>query len=238
MSPPLDPLRDPAFAALRSRLQAQPIPEPSPDFTRRVMASLPPSRLSQTSWSTIALRVAATFAILLSIFVFNSARKHNVASAPPSPLDVLLAAQRADGGWSADPEERRSRYDTGVTALALLALMHTSPDPLAGPMAPSIRAGMDHLIRQQASDGRWRPDFSGARYTHYLATQAIASAARLPGADPSWKTAAGRAHPHLPSATQMALLNRHLATPDAFPPRWAEAGGPATHAALHLLRRP
>lgn len=238
MTPPLDPLHDPAFTALRARLQAQPIPEPSPDFTQRVMASLPPSRLSRTSWSTIALRVAAAFALLTTIFVINSAREHNVASSPPTPLEVLLAAQRADGGWSADPAATRPRYDTSVTALALLALVHATPDPLAGPMAPSIRAGLDHLIRQQAPDGRFRPDHSSPPFTQYLATKAMESAALLPGADPAWKTAAGRAKTHLPPATQMAMLNRHLANPDAFPPRWVEAGGPSTRAAIQLLKRP
>ncbi|HPC57789.1 MAG TPA: hypothetical protein PK689_02190 [Kiritimatiellia bacterium] len=238
MTPPLDPLHDPAFAALRDRLQAQAVPDPSPDFTQRVMAALPPTRPSRTAWSTIALRVAAALALLTSIFVFNSARKHNVASAPPDPLEILMAAQRADGGWSADPAATRPRYDTGVTALALLALVHAAPDPLAGPMAPSIRAGLDHLIRQQAPDGRFRPDHSSPPFTQYLATKAIESAALLPGADPAWKTAAGRAQTHLPPATQMAMLNRHLANPDAFPPRWVEAGGPATRAAIQMLKRP
>ena len=238
MTPPLDPLHDPAFAALRDRLQAQAVPEPTPDFTQRVMASLPPTRPSRTAWSTVALRGAAALALLTSIFVINSAREHNIASSPPTPLEILMTAQRADGGWSANPAENRPRYDTGVTALALLALVHASPDPLAGPMAPSIRAGMDHLIRQQAPDGRFRPDQSSPPFTQYLATKAIESAARLPGADPSWNTAAVRAQPHLPPATQMAMLNRHLANPDAFPPRWVEAGGPATRAAIQMLKRP
>ena len=35
----------------------------------------------------------------------------------------------------------------------------------------------------------------------------------------------------------MAKLNSHLAHPNAFPARWADAGGPVTLAAIQMLAR-
>lgn len=237
MTPPHDPLHDPQFADLRARLEAQAGPEPSADFTERVMARVQASSSSRWSISTVVLRTAAALVFLLSIYIIHTARQSQVASIAPSPVDILMAAQRRDGGWSADANQVRPRYDTGVTALAVLALIQTDSNPLEGPRQAAIRAGLDHLMRQQAPDGRFGPDFSGWKFTHYLATKALESGAALPSADPVWRMAAHRAKTHVPSETQMATLNHHLANPTAFPSRWAEAGGPATRTALQLLQR-
>ena len=148
-----------------------------------------------------------------------------------------MAAQRPDGGWSADALHPRPRYDTGVTALALLALMRHHPAPLQGPGAGAIRAGVDHLLRQQRPDGRLGDDYSGTPFTFYLAGMALQAASRLPGADPEWRMAADRARAHLPTSFQMARLNQTLAQPDSFPPRWADAGGPVAQTAIALLKR-
>ncbi|MDD2240215.1 MAG: hypothetical protein PHO14_02315 [Kiritimatiellae bacterium] len=238
MIPPPDPLQDSRFAALRARLEALAAPEPSADFTDRVMARVRAASTSRWSCSSVALRTAAALVVLLSLYVLHTARQRQVASLPPSPVEILMASQRGDGGWSADAAQMRPRYDTGVTALAVLALIQSDPHPLdEGPREAAIRAGLHHLLRQQTPDGRLAADFSGGAFTHYLATKAMESGAALPGADPAWHAAAHRAKPHLPSATQMATLNHHLANPAVFPARWAEAGGAATHTALHLLQR-
>lgn len=237
MTPPPDPLHDPQFADLLARLEAQTVPEPSADFTERVMARVQASSSSRWSISTVALRTAAALVFLLSLYVIHTAKQRQVASPPPSPVDILMAAQRRDGGWSADATHVRPRYDTGVTALAVLALIQTDTNPLEGPRQAAIRAGLDHLLHQQTSDGRFGPDFSGWKFTHYLATKAIEAGSALPGADPAWRAAACRAKTHVLPETQMATLNHHLANPAAFPARWAEAGGPVTHTALQLLQR-
>ena len=148
-----------------------------------------------------------------------------------------MASQRSDGGWSADVQNLRPRYDPGVTALALLALLHADPAVLQGPRADAIRAGIDHLLRQQQGDGRFGEDFSGTRFTQYLVGMALQAAAQLPHADPAWRTAANQIESHLPSEMQMAKLNNGLAHPMAFPPRWANAGGPVTIAAIQLLNQ-
>lgn len=231
-----DPLEDPRFTEVVARLRGQEMPEPSADFTARTMARLwhPPAR----SWTFagIAARAAAVLAFLLASGLWFVRTPIPRAESPP-PIDVLMAAQRSDGGWSADERNLRSRYDVGVTALALLALMHVDTAPLEGPLSAAVRAGVAHLLLQQHDDGRFGEDFSGAKFTQYLAGMALQTAAQLPGTEAAWRIAADRAEQHLPSRIQMAKLNGNLAHPEAFPPRWADVGGPVTLAALEMLKR-
>ena len=233
MSPAPDPLKDPRFADILSRLHGQAAPEPSADFSARTLARLrkPAPRFG---WSR-ALRAAAALALLLGAGLWIHRPAPVAISA--TPIDILMAAQRSDGSWSADAQNLRPRYDTGVTALVLLALIHSDPAALDGPQAAAIRSGMGHLLRQQGSDGRFDGDFSGAGFTQYLAGMALQAAARLPNADLAWRDASDRAALHLPPCIQMAKLNSSLAHPEAFPARWADAGGPVTVAALQLLNR-
>ena len=233
-----DPVNDPRFADVVSRLRAQPAPESSADFTDRTMARLRRARASE-GLSTFCWRAAAVLAVLLGAS-FWFVRPHPAPSSmvqEPSPVDVLLAAQRPDGGWSVDPGRPAHRYDVGVTSLALLALMSRDPAPLQGPGAEAIRAGINHLARRLGPDGRFADDSSSAGYNPYLAGMALQMASRLPGADPAWAAAATRARSHLPSHFQMAKLNASLAQPDSFPARWADAGGPVARTAIALLQR-
>ena len=230
-----DPLKDPRFAELLSTLRGQAAPEPSADFAAKTMARLRQKPAPRTATFARTLRAAAAIALLLGagLWMLHPAP---VAKAP-SPVEILMAAQRSDGSWSVDAQNLRPRYDTGVTALVLLALIHADPAALDGPHATAIRFGMAHLLSQQGVDGRFGGDFSGAGFTHYLAGMALQAAARLPNADPAWQMAATRAAPHLPPGIQMAKLNNSLAHPEVFPARWADAGGPVTVAALQLLNR-
>jgi hypothetical protein len=230
-----DPLKDPRFTKLLSSLRGQETPEPSADFTAKTMARLRQNPAVHKPLFSFVLRATAAIALLLgaSLWMLHPAPIEKSSS----PIDILLAAQRSDGSWSADSQNLRPRYDTGVTALVLLALMHADSAALDGPPAAAIRSGMAHLLSQQGIDGRFGGDFSGAGFTHYLAGMALQAAARLPHADPAWQTAAMRATPHLPPGIQMAKLNNGLAHPEVFPARWANAGGLVTVAALELLNR-
>ena len=228
-----DPLQEPRFAELLSRLRRQETPKPSDDFTRRTLERLRqkptmPGRHLNRAW-----RAVAAIALLVGAILWMN--RLPPRSDCPASVDILMAAQRSDGGWAADTQNLRPRYDTGVTALALLALMQAEPAVLQGPRAAAIRSGIAHLLRQQQVDGHFGEDFSGARFTQYLVGMALKSAARLPGADPAWRIAAEQIQSHLPSETQMARLNNGLAHPIAFPSRWADAGGPVTVAAMQLL---
>ncbi|HAL91946.1 MAG TPA: hypothetical protein DCM68_02840 [Verrucomicrobia bacterium] len=231
-----DPLNDPRFEQLVSRLRSQEVPTPSADFTARTMARLHGPAARRRKLPAIALRAVAALAGLCNAGLWFIRTPAPMAKSP-APVDILMAAQRPDGGWSADERNPRHRYDTSVTALALLALIQDDPSPLQGPATGAIRAGMAHLLRQQQSDGCFGDNFSGAGFTQYLAGMALQTAARLPGADPAWIAAAARARRHLPSNLQMAKLNANLAHPGSFPIRWADAGGPVAHTAIEMLEK-
>ena len=232
-----DPLQEPRFAEMVARLRAQTGPEPAPGFADRTLARARAAGRRQY-WTTGLRRAAAAAVLLASAGVWFIRAPHPAPLAQaPAPVEILMAAQRADGGWSADAQNLRARYDVGVTALALLALMRAEPAPLEGPHAAAIRAGVAHLVSQQQTDGRFGEDFSGSAFTQYLAGMAVQTASKLIQADPAWGQAAVRAAPHLPLEIQMAKLNSNLANPEMFPERWADAGGPVAHAAIELLRR-
>ena len=233
-----DPLNESRFADMVAQLRAQKGPEPSAGLTARTLARVRHPAQHTGAWTSILLRAAAALALLCGagVWFIRAPGPAPVAQAP-APVDILMAAQRADGGWSADARQLRSRYDVGVTALALLALMQADAAPLDGPHAAAIRAGVAHLVRQQRADGRFGEDFSGAGFTQYLAGMAVQAAAKLARAEPAWNFAAIRAVPLLPSGVQMAKLNGNLANPEAFPERWADAGGPVAHAAIKMLGR-
>ena len=234
---PADPLADARFADLIAELRAQPAPEPPADFTRRVCDRVRAASAPHGSWAAALWRVAAALAVLAgaSWWLVRAPTKIAAPAGVPTPLEILMAGQQADGRWVAGGASAHSRYDTGVTALALLALMQAVPEPLDGPYAAAIRGGIAHLEQQQRQDGRFSADFSGAAYTQYLAGMAMTRAAQLPGANPEWMDIAARAQAHLPPPMQMARLNHRLAHLDAMPKRWLEAGGPSAHAALQLL---
>ena len=231
-----DPLQDPRFADVVARLRAQKTPEPSADFTERTLARARQPDARHLGWADVLWRAAAALVVLGGASFWWQRAPAPEAKAP-SPVEILMAAQRADGGWSADDGQLRARYDVGVTALAVLALMPGEMAPLGRSQAQAIRDGISYLIAQQGKDGKFGTDFSGADFTRYLAGMALNAAARLPGADPAWQAAAERARAHLPDSFQMAKLNAHLAQPDTFPARWADAGGPVAQAALALLAR-
>jgi hypothetical protein len=233
MKTPDDPLNDPQFADVLARLREQAAPEASADFARLVLDGIrrpaPPRRAPP--WA-----IAAALALLFgagAVFVRAPSRR-GVAS---NHVSILMAAQRSDGSWGADATGTPHRNDVGVTALALLALMHAEPSPLESPQAAALRAGLDHLLDMQQADGRFGTPPGGLGHLEYLAGNALRSAAALPGADPAWREAAARAEPHLPPAREMARLNRALSRPDEFPDRWMEAGGPSARAAVEALSR-
>ena len=231
-----DPLQDPRFADVVARLRAQPAPEPSGDFTARTLARARQPVVRSLGWADVLWRAAAALVVLGGAGFWWLRAPAPIAKAP-SPVEILMAAQRADGGWSADEGQLRARYDVSVTALAVLALMPSEMAPLGRPQAQAIRDGISYLIAQQGQDGKFGTDFSGADFTRYLAGMALQAAARLPDAEPAWQAAAERARAHLPDSFQMAKLNAHLAQPDTFPARWADAGGPIAQTALALLAR-
>ncbi|MCK5878976.1 MAG: hypothetical protein KAH24_04310 [Holophagae bacterium] len=236
MNPDFDPIQDPRFADLLDRLRAQPPPAPSSHFTEAVMAHFPRTPIHSRIDAWLGWRkVAAIVVILIGVtsWIYRQAPEKIALSS----IDLLMATQRSDGSWSADAESLNSRYDTGVTALALLAIIQTESVLLEGPQRKTLEAGIGHLIRQLSSDGRFGDSSSRVPFTPYLAGMALQAAAQLPHAREEWKRAAAQAAPHLPPGNQMAKLNQTLSHPDSFPSRWADAGGPVAVASIELLSR-
>ena len=234
---PEDPLGDPQFSAVLERLRAQPCPEPSAPLADRIEDAVVRNKLRGRKISLSLCGAAAAVLLLGAVVPCGWLHRPAVVARPPSPVEILMQAQRSDGGWSAAAGEAGSRYDVGVSALALLALLHGEPAADDAARAAAIRAGVVHLLGHQAPDGRFGGAAGGSDYVHYVATMAVWAASELAGADPRWSAAARRAQDHLPPSARMAKLNGHLARPETFPDRWAQAGGPVVQVALQALKR-
>lgn len=230
-----DPLRDPQFSDLLNRLRDVPQLSPEQDLTERVMAGISTRDVWRPWWIRFShVAAAAVFLVLMGGIGREILQKR---TAPLSPVQILMSSQLPDGRWTASADRNQSRYDTEVTALALLALMeddHACADPRSW---AAIELGMEHLLRQQGTDGRFGDQHADVPFTEYLAGMALRRAVRCPQAHPQWHEAWLLTQPYLPSSEKMAGLNRQLAAPDRFPDRWADAGGPVTLAALELLEQ-
>ena len=159
-----DPLQDPRFADLLSRLRGQPVPESSAGFAARTMERLRQRPEPRRTSSVFAWRAAAACSILFGVAGLWRIHPASMpAQHPRSPVEILMSAQRSDGGWSADEQNLRPRYDTGVTALALLALMHVDSAEPEGPRAAAIRAG-----RLECDEMPWSETLAATRIMEQL----------------------------------------------------------------------
>ena len=230
-----DPLQDPQFSDIIRELKNLPQPEASPEFTDRVMSRLHKTSTKGSVFVRFAIEWAAVVALLLGAgLMFKLYRPKEIAQTP-TPVEILMAAQRDDGGWSADTDRLRSRYDVAVSSLVLLALAQNTDAAADENAWNTIRSGVEHLLRQQSPDGRFGIDFSGAVFNQYLAIKALETVAQS-RPNPDWQHAIELAKLHQPSEMQMSSLNRQLANPATFPHRWAEAAGPAA-TAIQMLKR-
>ncbi len=107
-------------------------------------------------------------------------------------LAWLASAQARDGRWDASHwsagqetqtlgHNRRgagAKADTGITGLALLALLGAGNTHEQGHYAANLRAGLGYLMRSQASDGGLAGDAAiyAQTYCHSMATFALAEA--------------------------------------------------------------
>jgi hypothetical protein len=93
--------------------------------------------------------------------------------APLGQATAWLASQQTPGGLWSDGAEGRN--DIGVTGLALLALMRSSPDGVGGGHAEAVRAGAKALVSWQQPDTGLIGDQLGHTYlySHGIATLAL-----------------------------------------------------------------
>jgi hypothetical protein len=89
-------------------------------------------------------------------------------------IDWLERTQEPSGGWRAERWEGESRYDVGLTGLALLALLDESHDGAASSSRrPAIDRAVKFLLGQQAEGGRFGPAIPAALYNHGIASVAV-----------------------------------------------------------------
>lgn len=112
-------------------------------------------------------------------------------------LRWLAANQNADGRWDADVfgagqetralgHDRRAAgadADTGITGLALLALLGSGHTHLDGLYRGNVQKALEYLIREQQSDGNLagRASLFARMYCHGIASLAISEAYALTG---------------------------------------------------------
>lgn len=118
-------------------------------------------------------------------------------AAVAAALAWLVANQETDGRWSctrhgggredkvdgSDREMAGVKADTGITGLALLALLGSGNTHETGPYRQAVAAGLDYLVRSQAPNGNLRGDAGtyAGMYCHAMASLAMAEAYVLSG---------------------------------------------------------
>jgi len=118
-------------------------------------------------------------------------------AAVAAALDWLASAQSEDGRWDADAfgagRETRTlghdrqgagaHADTGITGLALLALLGCGETHLAGAHRQTVQHGLEFLLASQARDGNLagHAELYAAMYCHGMATLALSEAYALSG---------------------------------------------------------
>jgi ankyrin repeat protein len=114
----------------------------------------------------------------------------------------LLAAQRADGGWSDIPSMESGAFTTGLAMMALQSSGLAVSDP-------AYQKGVQYLLSTQLEDGSWHVQTRAAGFQPYFDNG-------FPHGVDQWISAAG---------TSLATIALSLATPPA--PAHSSAGAPA-----------
>jgi len=230
-----NPLQDPRFIAVLNRLKEIPPPPSSDGFSDAVMNRIHQKADRSRTVFTFLKKTAVAVVLLSAVGIWMAEHRSEISE--QSPMQSLMSYQNQDGSWSAHREGSSSRYDTDVTALAVLALIRAEPAMTDAAVKRAITAGIENLLRQQSVNGAFVDSSPRVAFTSYLAGMAIQLAGTQPYAPFKWQQAALRTGPHLPRAVQITRLNQELAHPGTFPARWAEAGGPAAVAALQVLQQ-
>lgn len=148
-------------------LQSAPAPEPvrdlAPGILARVRAERPPLRF----WPRAAA-VAAVLALLAGSAQFW---RRQPAPGVDRALTWFCQTQEPDGSWNAEKWGGNARFEVALTALPLLALLH-SAEPGPERVAAIDRAS-GWLRKQQTPEGSFGPEFQGASYNQSIATLAL-----------------------------------------------------------------
>lgn len=177
--------------------------ETRPDLLPRVLAelleceaSLPPGRATSRARVARFSRSAATAAVVMltaTIWMWRagqpivspdtasevaaaSAATPTLDRAEHRALDWLAKAQESTGHWSAARWGGQPSYDVGLTALAAMTFLNSTPTTSGAEHGDVLRRALDYLLTRQTHGGRFGPLFDGALYNHGIATVALLEA--------------------------------------------------------------
>ncbi len=134
--------------------------------------------------SALRLAAGAVACAVLLVIAFQSMRLRPgpgpriaapVAAAELLALGWLLEAQEPGGLWSATDWGGDARFETGLSGLALLALLGAEPRA-DGQLTEAIDRSIDGLLREQSPDGLFGPSFFAAPYNHGIVTSVLLEA--------------------------------------------------------------
>lgn len=164
------------YGYLARRSPSLPLPGLDGDDARAVMhpsvaARLPGRRPKEPNWGKSGVEALD---LALRWLVDHQAPDGRFASANFSELNVLGRTCACDGPGD-------GYHDTGVTGLALLALMGDGNSPRHGRYSAAVRRGLSWLLDQQDPDTGLigAPLAHGFVYDHAIATQVLCEAALL-----------------------------------------------------------
>jgi hypothetical protein len=194
--PEVVPPTDSAAGSTAREVASQPLSEQAPPG--QAFASAPatvPRRLGDGQDVPEALRARVLADRLKIAQQFGATPSSEAAVA--AALEWLAANQSEDGRWDADlhgagretgtlGHDRRgagAQADTGITGLALLALLGNGETHLDGTHRVNVQKGLEFLLASQAADGNLagNAEFFAAMYCHGIATLALSEAYALSG---------------------------------------------------------
>jgi hypothetical protein len=186
----------------------QPSPGPSAVQAIREPARSSSAASSSSSQSTVPDLYRLRFSSDRNGVVESGGGNPDTEAAVNAALTWLVANQEADGSWSAarheggrgTPQQGQQRGDTGadadsgVTALAVLALLGSGHTHLEGKHRESVQHALEYLLSIQRTNGSLAGDAKlfASMYCHGMVTLALAESLAITG-DPRLKSGVERA---------------------------------------------
>lgn len=235
------------FAPLIAELKEMPVHQVSPDFERRLMACVrqQPTRPNEHFLQRhFLLKMAAAILLFLGVSYSFLHMGGNPAfdfalNETAQEVAYILNAQRTDGSWSSAASGQDTKYDEGITALAILALLSDGQQSVH---SPAIQNALAYLGKAFGNTPLQTAKHPSTIFNHYLAAAAFQRAAEQSGGNLLWQSLSTQLTMHISkdsrSEAVVRYIKHHIAHPHDLNPRYLEIGGPVYETALALLAPP
>ena len=217
-SPPLSARNPPSRPASVTNIESAP-PAPAEHRARQITET-PAIDASEIPARRARSRYAHRAADRRPAIVLSGGGGEHTERAVAAALQWLVANQEPDGHWDAarfgggreapmaDRQRNRAgaNADSGITGLALLALLGSGQTHLQGEARQSIQFGLEYLLRQQTADGNLggNAGLYAQMYCHGIALLALGEACVASGDQ--------RLQPYLQQGVQFTLNAQHPTT--------------------------